>query len=260
MTTNSKPFNSFKILAFILISTSLFTACKKENLQPASTNSLSTDNIADADEAGIYKTASGNTKLVLQPDATAGQDAWVQWYQYDPTYADANTATSFELKVESWTIGGGVINLREFIKFSDLSQIPSTSSIIGAKLFLYGLDPGDQSFPQGNSYYPGSQYNSYGENACYVDRVVSDWDENTITWNNQPLINEKNRAILAASTSQWNYNASIDVTKLVQAAVRISNFGFRISMENETPYHSIGFYSSDGSNPRQHPKLVIVYK
>lgn len=260
MKTNSKPINSFKILFFILISTSLLPACEKENLQPASTNSLSTDNIADADEAGIYKTPSGNTKLVLQPDATTGQDAWVQWYAYDSTYADGNTATSFEIKVESWTIDGGLINLREFIKFVDLSQIPNTSQIVGAKLFLYGLNPGDQTFPQGNSYYPGSPYNIYGENSCYVDRVVSDWDESTITWNNQPLINEKNRAILDASTSQWNYNTSVDVTKLVQAAVRSSNYGFRISMENETPYHSIGFYSSNGSYPKLRPKLVIVYK
>jgi len=251
---------SFKNLFFVLLGTVLFSACKKEDLQPASTNSISSDNISDADEAGIYKTASGNTKLVLQPGPAAGQDSWVQWYEYDPTYADANSATSFEIKVESWTISGGVVNLREFIKFSRISEIPDTSHIISAKLFLYGLDPGDPYFPQGNSYYPGSPYTSYGENVCYIEKVVNDWNESKITWNNQPLITERNRVIIPASTSQWNYNIGINVTKLVQASVRNTNYGFRISMENETPYHSVGFYSSDASNAKQRPKLVIVYQ
>ena len=252
---------AFKSLFFVLISAVLFTACNKENSTPALKNSLITDNITDADEAGIYKTATGNTKLVLRPGPADGLDAWVQWYEYDPTYADANTATSFEIKVESWTISGGVINLREFIKFAGLSEIPDTSHIVEAKLFVYGLNSDDIYFPQGNSYYPGSPYNIYGENSCFVEKVVEEWNESTITWNNQPLITQKNRAILAASTSQWNYNTTIDVTQPVRAMVKSSkNYGFRISMTSESPYHSIGFYSSDASNSKLRPKLVITYK
>lgn len=261
MKTFLKPPAYCRNLFVVLMSAVLFNACKKENAVPASTNLLSVDNITDADEAGIYRTELGNTKLVLRPGPADGLDAWVQWYEYDPTYADANTATSFEIKVESWTISGGVINLREFVKFAELSEIPDTSHIIEAKLFLYGLDFDDPYFPQGNSYYPGSPYNIYGENSCYVEKVIEDWNENTITWNNQPLITQKNRATLAASTSQWNYNTTVDVTQFVKAIVKSSkNYGFRISMISETPYHSIGFYSSDASNAKQRPKLVITYQ
>jgi len=261
MTIHSKPTAVCKILFALLISPVLFTACKKESTIPAHGNSVTSDNISDADEPGVYKTASGNMKLVLRPGPKEGLDAWVQWYEYDPTYADGNTAESFEVKLESWTIGGGFINLREFLKFAGVSEIPAASSIVSAKLFLYGLDPGDIYFPEGNSYYPGSPYNAYGDNSCYIERVVENWDENTITWNNQPLINEKGRVTIAPSTSQWNYNSAVDVTQLVKAMVKNSrNYGFRIRMVNETPYHSVGFYSSDATNAKQRPKLVVVYQ
>ena len=247
------------ILLGAFLSPLLFVSCKKEAINTPE-NSVTSDNISDADAPGIYKTASGGTKLVLRPGPKEGQDAWVQWYEYDPSYADGNTATSWEIKVESWTINGGVINLRELIKFAALSQIPDTTNIVSAKLFLYGFDS-DPYFPQGNSSYPGSPYNSYGDNACYVERVVSDWDESTVTWNNQPLITEKNRATLAPSTSQWNYNTSVDVTQLVKTMVKNSrNYGFRINLQNETIYRAIAFYSSDATDATKRPKLVITYQ
>jgi len=247
-----------------MISPVFFTACKKEDAVPPSANSASSgnsDDITRAELPGVYKLTSGNTNLVLRPGPNQGADAWVQSYEYDPTYADANTATSFEIKLQAWTINGGFINLREFIKFTGLSQIPDTSRVISAKLFLYGLDSDDPFFPTGNSYYPGSPYNFYGENGCYVERVIQDWNENTITWNNQPLITQKNRTEIPASTSQWNYNVALDVTQLIKPMVKYSrNYGLRISLKSETPYHSIGFYSSDANDAKKRPKLVVTYR
>jgi hypothetical protein len=239
-----------------------FIACKKENATSPSANSIISDDITDADAAGVYKTTSGRTKLVLQPGSADGQDSWVESYEDDASYADHNFATAYQLRSSVWTINGGKIYSRSLIKFPGLAQISSSSQIVEAKLFLYGLDPNDPYLPQGNSYYPGSPYNDYGPNDVYVQGVTSAWDQNTVTWNNKPSSTPKEESVIPASTKQWNYNPSVDVTNLVKQMVKqpLNNNGFMLILHDETIYHSMGFYSSDAGKPQKRPKLVVVYR
>jgi Calx-beta domain/Secretion system C-terminal sorting domain len=172
-------------------------------------------------------------------------------------YADWN-----ELNMSQWTYNGlgcGEGTIRSFIKFAQLNTIPSGAVIQSAKLSLYGL-ASNLTGPQGNSYYPGSPYNSYGENKCWIQKVTSDWNENTLTFNNQPPTTSLNQAEIPASTSQFSSNAlNIDVTQLVKDIMAGQNYGFMIRQQIEQYYRNVGFSSSDATDSTRWPKLEVTY-
>jgi hypothetical protein len=240
----------------------LFYSCKKDTVSSSSNGlKLSSDNISDADAPGIYRTTSGDIKLVLQPGNQKGQDAWIEYSPDDASYASHNSGSIDQFKVLAWTDGGKVIISRSFLKFADLSQIPTNSYVKQATLFLYGLNEGSVHLPQGNSYYPGSPYNSFGPNDTYVQKATSAWDENSVTWNTMPSSSVNGESLIPPSKKQWNNNSSADVSQIVRAFVKnpSKNYGFILSLTNENIYHSYGFYSSESSNSSKRPKLVIIY-
>lgn len=252
------------ITTLLICAPLFFYSCKKDavsnnpNVLP-----ISSDKISDADAPGIYRTTTGNTKLVLQP-GDDGQDAWIDWFNgYDSaTYNNGNAGSIAELKCLAWTMLDGFVKSRTLISFTGLTEIPSTSQIKEAKLFLYGLTESSANLPQGNSYYPNSPYKDFGPNDIYVQRIISQWNENSVTWNNQPSTTVIGESLISPSTKQWNYNTSVDVTKIVKSLVKSpsENYGFMLSLTNENIYRSMGFYSSEYNTAAQRPKLIVTYK
>lgn len=233
------------------------SACQKENVKtPVAQAQAVTEENSDA---SVFMSKEGSSsKLVLRPGPGNGQDVYVE----DRSgVSSGNTNYVPELPVNSWTGGGTYITTRSFIRFNDLSLVPTTATVVSAKLFLYGLSQSLNS-PQGNSYYPGSPYNSYGDNHCLVQKVVgANWDESTLTYGTQPSVTTTDEAILKPSTSQWNYNTSVDVTAMVQSMVASpsTNYGFAIKLATEQLYRSVVFASSEEASRSLRPKLVIVY-
>jgi hypothetical protein len=242
-----------------------FFSCKKDSNCPVSNAPrTSSDEISDADAPGIYTTMSGYTKLVLQPGEGVGQDTWIDFFNGEDSalYNNDNAGSIDQFKCNVWTMLGGVVKERTLIRFDELSQVPSQSQLIEAKMFLYGLSESPIHLPQGNSYYPGSPYNVYGPNDIYVQKITSPWDENSVTWNTRPSTTVEAESLIPPSKSQWNNNTSVDVTKMVRYFVNNSsvNYGFMLSFTNENIYRSMGFCSSENSDASKRPKLVILYK
>jgi hypothetical protein len=205
--------------------------------------------------------------LTLQPGPTEGQDARPSARQ-GCSGIDNSANINFpdvDLAICAWTFsanGCSTGQYRSFLKFTGLSAIPQSATILSAKLSLYGV-ASSLSSPQGNSYYPGSPYNSYGTNECWLKRVTGDWSESTITWNNQPAVTDANRIAIPASTLQWGYNVTdIDVTEMVKGMVNIANanHGFSLMHQVEEYYRSMTFASSDHADATKRPKLVVTYK
>lgn len=243
----------------------LLFSCKKENTgykDIETEAAFSVDQISADIEPGVSTTSQGYTMLVLQPGKADGQDTWIDWYAADPSYADGNAGSIDQFKCLAWTIDGSPVYSRALIQFEGLKLISTTSRVLYAKMFLYGLSSGTVYLPQGASYYPGSPYEYFGPNNVYVQRIISPWDENSVTWNTQPSYTAANKSEIPPSTSQWNYNASVEVTKMVKYFVSnpSKNYGFMLSLANESPYHSIGFYSSEYSKAKRRPKLVVIYR
>jgi len=203
--------------------------------------------------------------LYLRPGPTDGKDVIVANISGLNT-ANVNHKTNFpELVASQWTynaIGGGDGTVRALLKFSGLNSVPATAIIDSAFLSLYGLPSYNINNPA-NSYYPGSPYNSYGENKCWLQKITSDWTDNTVTWNTQPSSTSTNQVELSASTQLYNYNAvHVDVTSLVKDMVNSGgqNYGFMMRQQTEAIYRSMSFGSSWYADSTLRPRLQVYYK
>ena len=187
----------------------------------------------------------GETTITLQPGAADGKDGVVSYYESNKNYGDAE-----DIHPYSGTISGAYNANRVFIAF-DLSGIPEGVEILDAKLSLF--------------YNPTSKYSQYlsehsGYNALYIQRVTSAWNENTITWSNQPSTTTGHQVSIPKSVDPKQNYEGIDVTQLLQDIVNADNHGFLIRLQTEEPYRAVMLASSDHSDATKHPKLVVTYK
>src|ERR1041385_8929062 len=113
------------------------------------------------------------TTVTLTPsaDASIGFQDFTNSANTNYGSADHYSAFSQAGAFEGENAGHGIM------KF-DLSQIPIDATIISADLNLYGRGP----YGVGDAVSVGDT----GDNACYLERIISDWSEFTVTWNTQP--------------------------------------------------------------------------
>jgi len=208
------------------------------------------------DTTAIHDTATRT--LTVKPGPNDGQDCLVSNM---PLYAAANLSGNPDITASEWTYyaqGYGEATTRTYIEFVALDGLPSNASIKSAKLSFYGLSSGF-ALPTGNSDYPGSPYGSLG-NSCWLKRVLGNWNEDSITWNNMPPTTDSNRVSVPASTSQWNYNTVVDVTPLVQDIVNTGrNYGFCLQLQTEQIYRGLNFAGSRNADSTRWPKLEVTY-
>jgi hypothetical protein len=99
------------------------------------------------------------------------------------------------------------------------------------------------------------------DNSAWIKRLTSDWNPDSVTWNNKPSEIDLDRVEVPASTSVWNNDAlDIDVTQLVDDLLNDQNYGFVLEGQTEEIYRSMSFASCKVSDPLKRPKLVVVYK
>ena len=231
------------LILFLTLNVFAFTGCRKSAIQKSSRN-LS---VNSAGEVSLLK-ESGISTLTLRPGPGTGQDAYVA---EERNTESINVNYVPELSIASWTIDGQLYRAASYIRFDSLVEVPASSTVVSAKLYLYGLSS-SSSTPQGNS----------GDNACYIKRVLEPWDESVINYANRPQKTADEKVILPASTSQWSYNPVIDVTSLVSYIVAhpSENFGFFVKLQTQEPYRSLVFGSSEQSDKNLRPKLVVKFK
>ncbi len=183
------------------------------------------------------------TTIVLQN----GQDAFIHSL---PSLAGENFGENHQLTANAWTFSGEEGVIRGLIKY-DLSFIPSDIEIVSATLSLYAIDS-EAGFGQHN---PLS-----GANACWLKKVTSPWEENTVTWLTQPSTSNINQVGIPSSTSPTQ-NFEVNVLGMVQSMVTnpTSNFGFMLKLKDENYYRRMNFASSNHDDINLRPKLTIVY-
>jgi len=202
-----------------------------------------------------------NYVLILRPDSTTGQDAYVSKLDNTPTDGNANTNNLDEILMARWTFDWANYDSaiqRSYIRFDSLSKIPTNATVASATLYLYG-EPSSYSFPGvGDSYYPGS---ANPPNPGVLEAVTGPWDQKTITFNNAPAASADIQDTIPASTSQYNYNAQIDVTNLVKPMVATpsKNNGFMMKLITEHIYRAMEFYSCEAPDSTKRPMLVVHY-
>lgn len=203
------------------------------------------------DNVGL--TATDSLSVVVNPAITQTLTLQPSSNPYDghvDSYYNIGGAGDTEMPVGTWTGNSTVFSTRQFMKF-DFSQIPSSSTITSATLYLYAMPN-----PHGGDMVSAH----YGtDNACYIERIPSDWNFTNMTWANQPLAVATNRALIPQSTSAFE-NSAVDVKVLIADMLTNGNYGFKFTMKNEVYYNIRQWASSYYSDASLHPKLVITYQ
>lgn len=193
--------------------------------------------------------AFAQTTIVLQPDSATGKDAMLHGLS---SVTNNNFGSDTQFPAEAWTFSGVFAVLRGLIQF-DFSSIPQNATITSAYLSLYANDAS-------SGLGPHSTVGNVSNNA-WLERVITPWNENTVTWNNQPASSTINRVPVSASTSFSEDYLNIDVTTLIQDifASPSGNNGILLKLDIEQSFRRLNFCTSDYPDSSKHPKLEITY-
>ncbi len=185
----------------------------------------------------------GQSTLYLRPHHEEGKDKRINSVIVIPP-------DGTEFIANAWTWNGVPGNGRSAIEF-DLSDIPNNADVLHADLFLFAaMNP-----PSGN------HSNRDGSNTALLQRITSDWTENTLIWQNQPSTTTDNEVIIPASSDPLQ-NYQIDITRLVEDIIEDGkpNYGFMFRLVNENYYRRMNFATSNHPDTTLHPILIVEFE
>ncbi|MBN2612895.1 MAG: DNRLRE domain-containing protein [Bacteroidales bacterium] len=191
----------------------------------------------------VILTKNASNIIELQPGPEDGIDALI--WNLSP-----NVPRPFYKEISSvtWTYEGSYSVQRSLLKF-DLQFIDTNTVISQASLHLYGITS------TGN----GTSESLTGPNTSLLCKVTSYWDENTVTWNNQPSFNLTDAVLLDSCNGITDF--TIDVTKQVQNMISnpLDNYGWILVLVTEEYHRRMILGSSDNDSASLRPKLVIRF-
>lgn len=198
------------------------------------TYTLTATNSAGSSTATV--TIIVNKTIIIQPGPVEGKDSMVVTEIPDTNYENNQYFSIGNLSVS--------IIVRAHLQF-DISILPTDAVIVNADLKLY-------------------QYQTIGTESFVIGlhQVTESWEENMITWNNQPdyLPSPESTITVTVGALTW---LSWDITSLLQGWLdgSITNFGVVLKDTDEPLGDTfIRCYSSDyPANPTLRPKLEITY-
>jgi len=186
--------------------------------------------------------------VIVFREGTAGKEA-----QFSSDKPNKNYGEYEEMYLYNWTHGGTPVTNRIAIDFN-LSEIPPNSTIDSAFLDLF--------FHYDSEYIAGLNVDgNSGNNNFLVQRIIEDWNETNVTWNNQPATTSTNEVMVPdANIANHDYKR-INISELVKDYNNNASesFGFLLKHEIETYYKVLFFASGDHSDSDIHPRLVVYY-
>ena len=186
------------------------------------------------------------TITTIKPDASEGKDATISSFGPNKNYGERESITAY-----TWTGGGSTVLDRFLIEF-DLSSIPENAIIEKVELSLF-YNPTDQ--------YEGFDFHE-GDNDMTIRKISSGWEEDNVTWGNQPSATIDEQITLPPSASNSSDYLDIDVTDLYTNTDNTlsDNFGLMFKMDDEVnPYKSLIFSSCEHPDNSLHPELKITW-
>jgi hypothetical protein len=180
------------------------------------------------------------------------QDAVLGYHQgYSSANSNYNSANWFGAMSQPGNLGGEN-NSRSLIAFDLSAYIPGTI-INEATLDLYGRGAVGAGAV--------ASVGNVGNNTCWLERITSPWNDNTVTWNTSPTATSVNAVVLSSSSASSQDYLGVDVTQLVQDMINDpdGSFGFLIRLQIEDPSRGLFFCGRGFSDASKRPRLTIKY-
>lgn len=171
-----------------------------------------------------------------------------------PEKAALNFGSDKEVPIQTWDNNGVIEVSRGLFNFDLIKQsLVDKFSVVSAFISFYGSD-----IQNGL----GTHDPISGTNAIIIERITSNWEESTVTWNNQPTTSNENIVEIPGPTEiEMSYHL-INVTPIVKDMFEKldSSFGFLIRLKNEIPNNRINLLSSDSDSYPKFPAIYLLLK
>ena len=191
--------------------------------------------------------------IELQPGPESGIDAMISNLDPDKNFGDHKYFETTFLSEPVLT----VMRSNRSLIFFNTDTLPKSAVIKKVVLILAY----DVPIPFDNSYIlntgPSTGIAWYG---AVFQKIAEPWDENKVTWNNQPKTVEANQVYLSPFIRNTNI-IEIDVTRLFVpvADVATPNYGMMFRLWPTEKFPGFRFASSDYPRQVMRPKLRIFY-
>lgn len=199
-----------------------------------------------------FKPKKTDDCIIFKPDGESGKDALII---NAPGKYKLNYGNDPQMTAMAWNNNdhAGQHIIRSLFQFQ-LDQIPQNAEIISAKLSLFAWDS-EEGFKKHDHLF--NLYNDF-----YIRRITENWEENKVTWFDQPASTFENQIYLNRPIYDNQDYLDIDVTQLVKDMFKFpeNSFGFLLKLKKEAVFRKINFSSSDHPDPDKWPELEVCYK
>ena len=189
-------------------------------------------------------------ELVLQPGPIEGKDSFVTSAPFVDRFGNRGGGEPSENFGDNpyLPFGGSspywqTKTIRSYLEFN-LDQIPEGAQVLDVSLWLW------------------QHHGHVDTTTVNLHTVTWPWDEETITWDNQPMYDDR---VLASiddiQPKSWHEFKGPGLTEQVERWVQReeSNYGLLIKVEDEEWDGADGFYSSDNPDASRRPQLRVSY-
>jgi hypothetical protein len=191
--------------------------------------------------------------LFLQPGPDGGKDAMISNLEADKNFG---AHKYFEATYMSEPILTVMRSNRSLIWFN-MSALPKSAIIKKVILKLtYDLP-----IPWDSTIFVSSNSGTIViKPAGVLQQIIEPWEENTVTWNNQPKTTELNQVFIAPFIRNTNF-IEVDVTGLFVTTVTnlLPNYGMLFKLNLNDRFKGFRFASSDFAEPAWRPRLSVHY-
>ena len=197
---------------------------------------------------------SGQTQILfLQPGPEQGKDAMISNLEPDKNFG---AHKYFEATFLSEPVLTVMRSNRSLIWF-DMSQLPK-SAIIKKVILKLSYDvpiPWDSTIFVTSNAGAGST-----KPGGVLQQIIEPWEENKVTWNNQPKTTELNQVFIPPFIRNVNF-IEVEVTSLFvsPAANPLPNYGMLFKLYPNERFNGFRFASSDFPELSMRPRLSVNY-